>query len=93
MTDTPAHIHQLQLAVFNKMTASERIAICLDMMEEGRAQLMANIRQKHPDWSQGEVVAGMFERMYRADFTPEKLAEIGDSIRAFHLNNGQVLPA
>lgn len=87
MTDTPAHIHQLQLAVFNQMTAGERIAICLDMMEEGRMQLAATIQQKHPDWSQADVAAATFERLYRDDFTPEKLTEIADSIREYHLRN------
>ena len=91
MTDTPAHIHQLQLAVFNKMTSGQRIAICLEMMEEGRAQLAANIRRKHPDWSEVEVVVALFEQMYRGEFTPEKLADITNSIRAFHLKNGEGL--
>lgn len=87
MNDTPPHIHQLQLAVFIKMTDGERISICLEMMEEGRNQLKANIKRQHPDWSEGEIAVGTFKRMYRDDFTPEKLEEIADSIRAYHLNN------
>ena len=91
MTDTPAHIHQLQLAVFNKMTSGQRIAVCLEMMEEGRAQLAANIRRKHSDWPEVEVRVATFERMYQGEFTSEKLADITNSIRAFHLKNDQDL--
>ena len=89
MTDTPAHIHQIQLAIFNKMTSGQRIAICLEMMEEGRAQLAANIRRKHPDWPEVEVIVAMFERMYQGEFSPEKLTDITNFIRAFHLKKGQ----
>ena len=87
MNDTPAHIHQLQLAIFNKMTDGERISICLDMMEEGRDQLKANIKRKHPDWSEADIAVATFELLYRDDFTPEKLAHISASIRAYHLRN------
>lgn len=84
MNDTPPHIRQLQLAIFNKMTDGERIGICLDMMEEGMDQLKANIKRQYPDWPEGEIVAETCRRMYCNDFTPEKLEEIADSIRAYH---------
>lgn len=87
MTDTPAHIHQLQVAIFNRMTTGERIAICVDMMEEGQQQLKANIRRKYPDWLEADVIAEMVRRMYRNDFSPEKLEEITESVRAYHLRN------
>lgn len=84
MTDTPPHIHQLQLAVFNRKTTGERIAICLEMMEEGRQQLRSSIQRKYPDWSEADVIAETFRRLYRDDFPPDKLGEIAEAILKMH---------
>ncbi len=87
MNDTPTHIHQKQLAIFNQMSAGERVAICINMAEEGRRMVEMKIQQKHPDWTRGEVVAAAFERIYRDDFSSEELLRIADSIRRYHLRN------
>lgn len=87
MTDTPAYIHQKQLDIYNRMTAGERIEVCLIMATEGRRLVKMRIRQTNPDWSEGEVAVATFKRIYRNDFTLEKLDEIAESIRIYHLSN------
>ena len=87
MTDTPEHIHQLQVAIYNRMSAGERITVCLRMATEGRRSVEKRMQRQHPDWSAGEIAVATFRLLYRDDFTPEKLADICESIRAYHLHN------
>ena len=64
MNDTPAHIRSLQLNFFRTKTGGERLQIGLQMMEEGRRLVECQLRSRHPDWSDGQVIAAVFERFY-----------------------------
>ncbi len=91
MTDTPDHIRQKQLAIFNQMTASERIAACLTMIEDGYRLVAERFRQQYPDWSIGEITAAVFAYMHRDEYTPDQIQLITDSIRQYHLRVQQNL--
>jgi hypothetical protein len=82
MTDTPEHIRKLQADFFKKKSVDERFKIGLDMTEDGRRMVEGALRQQHPEWSAAELKVGVFKRMYRPDFTPEKLDEIAQSYLA-----------
>lgn len=84
MKDTPDHIHHHQLAIFQAMTPGRRIEICLEMMEEGRQLVLDQLSRQHPDWTQGQLIAGLTERLYRREFSAEKMAAVQQSIIDFH---------
>lgn len=84
MTDTPPHIYKKQLAIFQAMTPGRRIEVCLEMIEDGRELVLDQLRRKHPDWTRGQLIAGLSERLYSKEFSPEKMEAVKQSIIAFH---------
>ena len=91
MNDTPAHIRSLQLNFFRTKTGGERLQIGLQMMEEGRRLVECQLRSRHPDWSDGQVIAAVFERFYKRDFPTEQLTIIKQSIIDYHDRSKQTI--
>ena len=84
MTDTPRHIYERQLAIFKAMPSGKRIEVCLEMIDDGREIVLDQLRRKHPEWTKGQLIAGLSERLYGKEFSPEKMESIKQSIIAFH---------
>ena len=84
MTDTPLDIRRLQGQIIRRKTLEERFRMVFEMMEGGQRMVDNQFRKRHPDWSEAERKAAVFERMYRDDFAPDELERIKASIVAFH---------
>lgn len=91
MNDTPAHIRALQLNFFLSKTGGERLQIGLQMMDEGRRLVECQLRSRHPDWSDGQIIAAVFERFYKRDFSTEQLTIIKQSIIDYHDRSKQTI--
>ena len=55
-----------------------------DMMEGGQKMVADLLRRQHPDWSEAERKAAVFERIYRDDFTADEMERIRTAIIAHH---------
>ncbi len=84
MTDTPRHMYERQLAIFQAMTPGKRIEVCLEMIEDGREMVLDQLQRKHPEWTKGQLIAGLSERLYSKEFSLEKMEAVKQSIIAFH---------
>ncbi|WP_019989141.1 hypothetical protein [Rudanella lutea] len=84
MNDTPYYIYEKQLAIFNAMKPGQRIEVCLSMIEDGRQLVLDQLRYKHPEWTQGQLIAGLAERLYGKEFPADKMEAIRQSIISFH---------
>ncbi|HPG37110.1 MAG TPA: hypothetical protein PLG63_12300, partial [bacterium] len=81
MNDTPKHILQKQLEIINKRSDAEKIERWLELTELSRTIILDQLREKHPEMSERDLIAELFKIFYRNDFTPEKLNIIAESIR------------
>lgn len=82
MNDFPEHILRDFRKFYMGLPAEEHGRISLLVINNGRRMVKAALRQQHPKWSAAELKVGVFKRMYRPDFTPEKLEEIAQSYLA-----------
>jgi hypothetical protein len=83
MNDTPKHILQKQLEIINKRSDAEKIERWLELTELSRTIILDQLREKHPEMSERDLIAELFKIFYRNDFTPEKLNIIAESIREY----------
>jgi hypothetical protein len=83
MNDTPKHILKKQLEIINKRSDAEKIERWLELTELSRTIILDQLREKHPEMSERELIAELFKIFYKNDFTPEKLNIIAESIREY----------
>lgn len=83
MNDTPKHILQKQLEIINKRSDAEKIERWLELTELSRTIILDQLREKHPEMSERDLIAELFKIFYKNDFTPEKLNIIAESIREY----------
>jgi hypothetical protein len=83
MNDTPKHILKKQFEIINKRSDAEKIERLLELTELSRNIILNQLREKHPEMSERELIAELFKIFYKNDFTPEKLDIIADSIREY----------
>ena len=83
MNDTPRHILKKQFEIINKRTDAEKIERWLELTDLSRNIILDQLRQKHPEMSERELIAELFKIFYKNEFTPEKLDIIADSIRQY----------
>ncbi|HPA57805.1 MAG TPA: hypothetical protein PLT70_10300 [bacterium] len=86
MNDTPKHILQKQLEIINKRSDAEKIERWLELTELSRTIILDQLREKHPEMSERDLIAELFKIFYRNDFTPEKLNIIAESIREYKVS-------
>jgi hypothetical protein len=84
MTDTPAHIYQMQYEIIASKPMSERIQLGFDTIDTTRNWIENSIRQTSPEINPSELAIAVFLRYYQQDFTETQLAQIIQSIRAYH---------
>ncbi|MBP7432633.1 hypothetical protein KA996_03705 [bacterium] len=83
MNDTPKHILKKQLEIINKRSDAEKIERWLELTELSRTIILDQLREKHPEMSERDLIAELFKIFYKNDFTPEKLNIIAESIREY----------
>ncbi len=86
MNDTPKHILQKQLEIINKRSDAEKIERWLELTELSRTIILDQLREKHPEMSERDLIAELFKIFYKNDFTPEKLNIIAESIREYKVS-------
>jgi len=83
MNDTPKHILKKQFEIINKRSDADKIERLLELTELSRNIILNQLREKHPEMNERELIAELFKIFYKNDFTPEKLDIIADSIREY----------
>ncbi|HOG42651.1 MAG TPA: hypothetical protein PLW37_08515 [bacterium] len=86
MNDTPKHILKKQLEIINKRSDAEKIERWLELTELSRTIILDQLREKHPEMSERDLIAELFKIFYKNDFTPEKLNIIAESIREYKVS-------
>ena len=89
MTDTPPEIRKLQGQIIRRKPLEVRLRMVFEMMEAGQRMIRDRLQRQHPNLSEGERKAAIFERMYRNDFSAEEMARIKASFLAFHQKNAE----
>ncbi|HRQ69882.1 MAG TPA: hypothetical protein PLW78_06240, partial [bacterium] len=65
MNDTPKHILQKQLEIINKRSDAEKIERWLELTELSRTIILDQLREKHPEMSERDLIAELFKIFYR----------------------------
>ena len=86
MNDTPQHIFKKQFDIIYKRSDAEKIERWLELTELSRTIILDQLREKHPEMSERDLIAELFKIFYRNDFTPEKLNIIAESIREYKVS-------
>ncbi|MBK8503611.1 MAG: hypothetical protein IPL46_16220 [Saprospiraceae bacterium] len=84
MNDTTAQARKKQLEIILSKTPEERFLLGCDMIDSTYFIVKNSIIQENPHYSEREIVAAIFERYYRNDFSREKLHEIMQAIRNYN---------
>ena len=84
MNDTPEHIRKIQYDIIMSKTPEERFLMGIEMMEDVRRMVEGSIREQNPGISDIDLRIAVFKRYYSKDFTPERLNDIIESMRAYH---------
>ena len=81
MNDTTPEARKKQLEIILSKTPEERFLLGCDMIDSTFFIVKNSIIQENPNYSEREIIAAIFERYYRNDFSKEKLYEIMQAIR------------
>ncbi len=65
--DTTAAATQAQVDALRRMTPEERVTLATRMSDDARALTESGIRQRHPDYSPGEVHDALLGAMLGSD--------------------------
>ena len=74
--DTTREAKQRQLKIWLSFSEEKRLKISLEMMDMARNQIRDNIKNEYPAIPDLDLKIETFKRMYRHDYTSEKLEEI-----------------
>jgi len=67
--DTSAQAHEVQLAIYRAMSPERRVEIAVEMSEDLRRIARDAIRQRHPEYSDGQVVRALVALLYGRDLS------------------------
>jgi len=81
MKDTTPEARDIQLQILLKKSPEERFLLGCDMIDATYFLVKNSIIRQHPDYTEQEIIAAVFERYYQNDFTKEKIQEIKQAIR------------
>jgi hypothetical protein len=62
--DTDPRAHQVQLAIYRRMSGGERVALALALSEAVRETARAGIRARHPDYGDDDVERALRKLLY-----------------------------
>ncbi|HPV22413.1 MAG TPA: hypothetical protein PLI61_07810, partial [bacterium] len=65
MNDTPKHILKKQLEIINKRSDAEKIERWLELTELSRTIILDQLREKHPEMSERDLIAELFKIFYK----------------------------
>ena len=69
VSDTTPAAEALQLQIYRRMSAAQKLLLGFEMSEFARELQRAGIRQRHPDWSDAQVD----RELLRLAFSPQPL--------------------
>ena len=72
-SDTSPEAEAIQLAIYRRMSAAQRIATAFELSVFTRELALAGIQRDHPDWPRSEVFKEFLRRQFPADQIPEPL--------------------
>lgn len=81
MRDTSPEADAAFTALFSARSAGDRIRMACDMFDLAKALVAADIRDKCPGISPGDLRVQMFDRLYFGDFDAETRARIASALR------------
>lgn len=76
MKDTTQEAHKKQLEIILSKTAHERAMMGVDMMESTYKIVKQSIKNDNPQFNEREVIAELFSRYYKNDFSDNELRRI-----------------
>lgn len=72
-TDTTPEAAAIHLAIQQRMTGAERMALAIELSQAVREIQLEGLRSRHPDWSERELVRGLMRSLYRPEELPPDL--------------------
>ena len=84
MTDTPEFIIDKQIEIYLSKPESERWRIGLGLIDAVYYSIKNQIIAENPHFTNGEVMAALFNRYYVNEFAPAELEKITQSILNYH---------
>jgi hypothetical protein len=63
LADTDPKAEQVYIAILRRLSAWEKAKLIADMAESGRELVLLNLRKRHPDASDEEILRYLAERM------------------------------
>ncbi len=82
MLDTTEEFRRKQIEIILAKTPRERGQMAMDMIESMRSLVKNSIMVQYPHYTEKEVIAELFRRYYKNDFSPEKIEEITKGMMA-----------
>jgi len=61
---TPEQASAVQIEMWRRLSAEERLRIIFEMIEDGFAMVATSIRRAHPEYTPGELGAALRKRIY-----------------------------
>jgi hypothetical protein len=65
--DTDEKTEQVQLAIYRRMSGSQRLKLAMEMSDAARATTMAGIKSRHPEYSEEQVRYALFRLLHGDD--------------------------
>ncbi len=65
--DTTAAARRVQVEALRRLDGPTRLRMALEMSDDSREVTLSGIRQRHPDWKEGEILAELLRMMLGAD--------------------------
>jgi hypothetical protein len=89
--DTPPEIIQMQQDMWEKMSPEKRLQLTFEHIETCRQIFYSGLRNRHPDWSEEEIILEAFRITYRDDYSEKEMEEIITSLKEYHGKNKIIL--
>ncbi len=84
LKDTSKEMQQKQLDIILSKSNEERIQMGVEMIDAIYYMIKRVIQAENPNASKGTLIALLFERYYRNDFTAKELKTIMQAIKNAH---------
>lgn len=81
MLDTTEEFRKKQIEIILSKTPTERARMGMEMIDAVYYTVKNSIKAMYPHYTEKEVIAELFRRYYKDDFSPEKVTEIMEMIR------------
>jgi hypothetical protein len=75
-SDTPDYIRDMQIAIVLKKSPLERLRMCTDMADFSMAMVRKQIKDKHPEISEGELKFETIKAVYADCYNEEEMNRI-----------------